>query len=130
MDEEEELLKKIKINNNLEEYKNAKALDNLKKRGFIEVEEIVDRTIKLTEKGKEFIKNPIEIKEEISQLTREHIISGKWKECHIRPYDVNIPTEDIYPAKLHPMARVIHEVKDILIGMGFKEVKKVLMRVR
>ncbi|WP_421077142.1 phenylalanine--tRNA ligase subunit alpha [Methanothermococcus sp. Ax23] len=123
VDEEEELLKKIKINNNLEEYKNAKALDNLKKRGFIEVEEIVDRTIKLTEKGKEFIKNPIEIKEEISQLTREHIISGKWKECHIRPYDVNIPTEDIYPAKLHPMARVIHEVKDILIGMGFKEVK-------
>ncbi len=124
-DVEEEILKKISENPELDSYSKdeLKVIENLKKRGFIEIEEKVSRTIKLTEKGKEFIKNPIEIKEEISQLTREHIVSGKWKECHIRPYDVKIPTEEVYPAKLHPMTRVINEVKDILIGMGFKEVK-------
>lgn len=124
-DVEEDILKKISKKPELSAYSKdeLKIIENLKKRGFIEIEEKVNRTIELTEKGKEFIKNPIEIKEEISQLTREHIISGKWKECYIRPYDVKIPTEEVYPAKLHPMTRVINEVKDILIGMGFKEVK-------
>ena len=121
-DEEEEVLKKIKIDANLKRY-NPKIINMLKKRGLIEIEEITDRSIKLTKKGKEFIKNPIEIKEEISQLTREHIVDGKWREYHIRPYDVSIPTEEVYPAKYHPMTRVIYEVKEILIGMGFKEVK-------
>ena len=124
-DVEEKILEKIKQTKYLDDLseEEKKIIEILKKRGYVDFDEEKEIKIKLTEKGKEFIKNPIEIKEEISQLTREHIISGKWKECHIRPYDVNIPTEDIYPAKLHPMARVIHEVKDILIGMGFKEVK-------
>ncbi|UXM84869.1 phenylalanine--tRNA ligase subunit alpha [Methanococcus aeolicus] len=130
-DKEENTLNKIKIN---EENKNSdlnnyndeekKLINNLQKRGFIAIEEEVDRAIELTEKGIEFIKNNIiEIKEEISQLTREHIVSGKWKDCHIRPYDAKIPSEEVYPAKLHPMTRIINDVKEVLIGMGFKEVK-------
>ncbi len=130
-DNEEDLLKKLaslsetKGFTQLDEYsqEELKTIDNLKKRGFIAIEEVIDRKLELTDEGKEFIKNPIEIKEEITQLTREHIISGKWKECHIRPYDVKIPTEEVYPAKVHPLTRIIDEIKEILIGMGFKEVK-------
>ena len=128
-DKEENILKKINEeseNSHLSNYNDEekKLINNLQKRGFIVIEEEVDREIELTEKGKEFVKNNIiEIKEEISQLTREHIISGKWKECHIRPYDAKIPSEEVYPAKLHPMTRIINDVKEVLIGMGFKEVK-------
>jgi len=121
-DEEEEVLKNIKIDGNIEKYP-SEILDILKKRGLIEIEEITERSIKLTEKGKEYIKEPIEIKEEITQLTREDIITGRWKECYIRPYDVGVPTEEVYPAKYHPLTRVIYEVREVLLSMGFKEVK-------
>ncbi|HIP84354.1 MAG TPA: phenylalanine--tRNA ligase subunit alpha [Methanothermococcus okinawensis] len=121
-DEEEEILRSIKVEGDMEKYP-SNTLEILKKRGFIEIEEVTERSVKLTEKGKEYIKKPIEIKEEISQLTREDIITNRWKECYIRPYDVDVPTEEVYPAKYHPLTRVISQVREILIGMGFKEVK-------
>ncbi|MFU8653287.1 phenylalanine--tRNA ligase subunit alpha [Methanotorris formicicus] len=124
-DEEEILLAKIKENPHLNSYneKERKIIENLKKRGFLKIDEEVERKIKLTEKGKEYIKNPIEIKEEITQLTREDIIGGRWREAYIRPYDVKIPVEEVYPAKMHPLTRIIKEIKEVLISMGFKEIK-------
>ncbi len=124
-DLEEIILKKVSENGDISNYTEdeLKIINSLKKRNLLDITEKTIRKLKLTEKGKDIIKKPIEIREEISQLTREHIISGKWKELDIRPYDVKIPTENIYPAKLHPMTRIINEVKEVLIGMGFKEVK-------
>jgi len=121
-DREEEVLRDIKLDGDVEKYP-PEILEILKKRGLIEIEEITGRSIRLTERGREYIKRPIEIREEISQLTREDIISGRWKRCYIRPYDVDVPTEEVYPAKYHPLTRVIYQVREILIGMGFKEVK-------
>ncbi|ACX73277.1 phenylalanyl-tRNA synthetase, alpha subunit [Methanocaldococcus vulcanius M7] len=124
-DVEEDFLKKIGnglLFDNLNE-EEKRIVDILKKRGFVKIDEEKEITIKLTEKGKEFIKKPIEIEEEITQLTRDTIISGKWKKAYIRPYDVKIPTKPVYPAKIHPLTRIIREVKEILLAMGFKEVK-------
>ncbi|NPA62834.1 MAG: phenylalanine--tRNA ligase subunit alpha [Methanococci archaeon] len=124
-DDEEKLLEKIKDGLNLDnlDEEEKKIVDILRKRGFVKIDEEKKITIKLTEKGKEFIKKPIEIEEEITQLTRDIIISGKWKKAYIRPYDVKIPTKPVYPAKIHPLTRIIREVKEILLAMGFKEVK-------
>ncbi len=124
-DVEEEILKKIKENKYLDNFneEERKIIEILKKRGYVDFDEEKKVKIKLTEKGKEFIKKPIEIEEEITQLTREIIISGKWKRAYIRPYDVKVPTKVVYPAKVHPLTRIIREVKEILLAMGFKEIK-------
>ncbi len=119
------IFEKVKKELGLNEHSELEGnISYLIKRGFITIDEKTDRDIELTEKGIDYIKNnEIEIKEEISQLTHEHIVNGTWKKCHIRPYDAKIPVEEIYPAKLHPMTIIINEVKEVLIGMGFKEVK-------
>ncbi len=123
-DVEEEILNKIdskyldELNDNEKEI-----IKILKKRGYIDFDEEKEITIELTEKGKEIIKKPIEIKEVINQLNRDIIISGKWRDAYIREYDVTVPTKEVYPAKIHPLTRVIREVKEILLGMGFKEIK-------
>ncbi|WP_456419934.1 phenylalanine--tRNA ligase subunit alpha [Methanocaldococcus infernus] len=120
-DEEERALNEIDGKTVEEVDKNL--LNILKKRGYIEIEEEKEINIKLTEEGKKLLEKPIEIEEEISQLTRDIIISKKWKKAYIRPYDVKVPTKPIFPAKVHPLTRIIREVKEILLGMGFKEVK-------
>ncbi len=124
-DVEENLLKKIKENKYFDNFseEEKKIIEILKKRGYVDFDEEKEIKIKLTNKGKEFIKKPIEIEEEITQLTRDIIISGKWKKAYIRPYDVRVPTKPVYPAKIHPLTRIIREVKEILLAMGFKEVK-------
>uniref|UniRef100_A9A9G8 Phenylalanine--tRNA ligase alpha subunit n=1 Tax=Methanococcus maripaludis (strain C6 / ATCC BAA-1332) TaxID=444158 RepID=A9A9G8_METM6 len=129
-DIEEELLKKVLMDFNLSNYSEdeVKIIENLKKRGFLKINEVVDRSFELKSAGIDFIKNTIEIKEEITQLTREMIVSGKWKDYTIRPYDAKIPTEEIYPAKAHPMSKIIQEVNDVLISMGFKEVKSQIVQ--
>lgn len=123
-DEEEEILKRIdgKYLDELTEDE-KKYLDILRKRKYVDIDEEKEILIELTDKGKEIIKEPIEIEEEINQLTRDIIISGKWKKAHIREYNITAPTKEVYPAKLHPITRLIREVKEILISMGFKEVK-------
>ncbi|XRP97522.1 phenylalanine--tRNA ligase subunit alpha [Methanocaldococcus sp. 16A] len=124
-DVEEEILQKIKENKYLNNFneEEKKIIEILKKRGYVDFDEEKEIKIRLTEKGKEFIKKLIEIEEEITQLTRDIIISGKWKKAYIRPYDVKVPTKPIYPAKVHPLTRIIREVKEILLAMGFKEIK-------
>ncbi|ENN95768.1 phenylalanyl-tRNA ligase subunit alpha [Methanocaldococcus villosus KIN24-T80] len=127
-DEEEEILKRLegKYLDELSE-EEKKYLNILKKRGYLDIDEEKEIKLKLTEKGKELIKEPIVIEEEINQLNREIIISGKWRKAKIREYDIKAPTKEIYPAKLHPLTRIIREVKEILLSMGFKEVKSPLV---
>ncbi|ABR54711.1 phenylalanyl-tRNA synthetase, alpha subunit [Methanococcus vannielii SB] len=129
-DLEEELLKKVSLYPNLEEYSKEEILtiETLKKRGFLKLNEVTEREFEITVKGLEYIKNPIEIKEEVTQITRDLIVSGKWKEVSIRPYDAKIPTEEIYPAKAHPMSKIIEEVTEVLTSMGFSEVKSQIVQ--
>ncbi|WP_456472306.1 phenylalanine--tRNA ligase subunit alpha [Methanocaldococcus sp.] len=120
-DKEEEVLKDI--NNKSVEEVDKNILDILKKRGYVDIEEEKEVTIKLTGEGKKLLEKPIVIEEEISQLNRDIIISKKWKKAYLREYDVKVPTKPVYPAKVHPLTRIIREVKEILLAMGFKEVK-------
>ena len=62
------------------------------------------------------------IKPSISQLTPEMIKTGKWKELHFRPYDAKIYIKPKYPAKKHPLRRIIDEIRSIFLEMGFEEI--------
>ncbi len=95
----------------------------LKSRKAVKEIEKVERSAKLTDEGRKVVEMGIEIKEEISQLTPEIIRSGKWKELDIRKYDVNAFAPAVYGGKSHPMGRIIDEIREIFISMGFTEIE-------
>jgi len=100
-----------------------RVLITLKGRKLVEIRDRVQRTIFLTEKGRKVLELGIEVAEEISQLTHDLLVSGKWREVKLRQYNVEAPGAPLYPGKVHPQQRVIDEIRTILLEMGFVEIK-------
>lgn len=98
-----------------------KGLDLLKKRkNVIKVSEKKRIWLLPTEKGLEIGKSTKV--EAISQLTPEILISKEWKNMKFRHYDINIYIKPEFPAKRHPLQRLIEKIRDIFSEMGFKEI--------
>lgn len=95
----------------------------LERRGLVEVEEEIERRLKILPAGEELIRTGVEIEEEISELTKEIIVTGRWRTAKLKRYNVLAPIAEIFPAKIHPQQRVIEEIRRILLGMGFVEIK-------
>ncbi|MFQ6050726.1 MAG: phenylalanine--tRNA ligase subunit alpha [Candidatus Hydrothermarchaeota archaeon] len=98
-------------------------IKELEKRGLIEVIEIKERILELTEKGEELISFGIPLEEEVTQLTSEIITSGKWKEVKFRRYDITASVPKVSIGKKHPLRRLIDEIREIFLLMGFVEVR-------
>jgi len=97
-------------------------LQELKRRGNIVKEKYLKKVkIRLTKLGCEAVKlvKPIE---EVNELTRELIITGKWKNVYIRPYNIETPAVIPVRGKKHPYREIIDEIREVLIGLGFEEV--------
>jgi phenylalanyl-tRNA synthetase alpha chain len=73
---------------------------------------------------------------EMPSLTPEIIKNGRWVEredglylqyrgvtYRPRPYDVSILADKIYPGKKHPYQRLIDRMREIMLEMGFTEIK-------
>ncbi|HIH36750.1 MAG TPA: phenylalanine--tRNA ligase subunit alpha, partial [Methanocellales archaeon] len=90
-------------------------------RNLIVATEKSDRVISLTDEGRRLAARGIEIIEEITQLTPDLIRSGKWKEKHLREYDVNAPVLEVFGAKKHPYRRLLDQMRKIFLEMGFEE---------
>ena len=99
------------------------AVDMLKRRKLVEINEKTARELALTELGWERVKKGIQIIEEISQLTPELIITGKWKTAKLRKFDVTAPGPPAYPGKLHPLRQIIQRAREIFLEMGFTEIR-------
>lgn len=99
------------------------AVETLKRRKLIEINEKIMRELALTELGWERIKEGIQIVKEISQLTPELIITGKWKTTKIRKFDVTAPGPTVYPGKLHPLQQIVQRAREIFLEMGFTEIR-------
>jgi phenylalanyl-tRNA synthetase alpha chain len=61
------------------------------------------------------------MREETGTLTRDQILSGAWKTLNLRRYDVAKLPKKAYPGKIHPYQRIIAEMREILLEMGFEE---------
>ncbi len=92
-------------------------------RNLIVATEKSDRVISLTDEGRRLAARGIEIIEEITQLTPDLIRSGKWKEKHLREYDVNAPVLEVFGAKKHPYRRLLDQMRKIFLEMGFEEIR-------
>jgi len=99
------------------------AVEVLKKRNLIEIKEKTARELALTNTGWEKVKKGIQLTEEVSQLTPELIITGKWKTVKLRKFDVTAPGAPVYPGKLHPMQQIIQRAREIFLEMGFTEIR-------
>ncbi len=99
------------------------AVRELIKRNLVEKTEKKTRIISITEAGKTLAAAGLTIEEEIAQLTPTIITTGAWKTARIRPYNIHTPVKPVYGAKLHPYQRLINEMRQIFLEMGFTEIK-------
>ncbi len=101
------------------ELQNASKL--LKGRKLILVDEKTDRTIELTETGRSAIKKRTGAAREVTQLTPELIVSGKWRKVSYQKYNIEAAVASTWPGKKHPYLHFLDEVKQKLVNLGFKE---------
>lgn len=99
---------------------NENAVDSLKKRNLLEIyEKGIIKDIGITEKGN--IEKLVEEKG-IGALTRDVIVNKKWERSGLRHYDIYADTDELYPARLHPMHEFIDIIRSSWFKMGFTEV--------
>ncbi|MFN4133276.1 MAG: phenylalanine--tRNA ligase subunit alpha [Candidatus Hadarchaeales archaeon] len=97
-------------------------VDHLVRRGLAETKDLIIREIEMTPAGKEALALGAEVSD-VTELTREMIVSGKWRNLKFRKYVVSAPEPPVFPAKLHPQQRIIRELREILLAMGFVEIR-------
>ena len=98
----------------------AKAKDLIKRKLLSETE-AVRYTVALTPDGVKTAAAGLDLTEEIGTLTRDQILSGSWKSASLRKYDIHKLPKTAYPGKTHPYQRLIDEMRQILLEMGFTE---------
>jgi phenylalanyl-tRNA synthetase alpha chain len=95
----------------------------IRKRNLLASTVQVERTITITEAGHEVVSCGISIKEKITQLTPELLRSGDWITYDFEQYNINLPTKEEFPAKIHPYQRILDMMRRIFTEMGFAEIK-------
>ncbi len=101
----------------------AGAVGELIKRNLVEKTDKKIRQFMITTSGKALASGDLSIEDEIAQLTPTIIATGSWRTMRIRPYDIYTPVKPVYGAKLHPYQRLINEMRQIFLEMGFAEIK-------
>jgi len=97
------------------------AVSVLKNRKLVEIRDKTTRIIQLTQAGRKLAQEGLRIAEEVSQLTPELIVSGRWRQVKLRRYNIEAPVVATWPGKKHPYAKFLDELKEKLVALGFKE---------
>ncbi len=76
----------------------------------------------LTENGRRILTHEVTVVKERNMLTPEDITSGEWQNIRLRRYDVTLASENVYPAKIHLMQKIIQLTRKAFLEMGFSEI--------
>jgi len=125
---EEQILQDVKIgiqftlnDVSVERQVAERALKELEKRNVVRSHHIVAREVVLTQAGDETpLPAPPAADRDVADLTSELIRTGAWR-GRLKSYDVRAATLRLYPGKAHPLRRLIDEIREIFISMGFTE---------
>ncbi|MDD1670784.1 MAG: phenylalanine--tRNA ligase subunit alpha [Methanomicrobiales archaeon] len=90
-------------------------------RGLLTEHEEVIHEITLTPAGEESLSEGLGTGEEVGTLTREQIVTGSWRGLPLRKYRLETHPRSVIPGKLHPYQRLMDEMREILLDMGFTE---------
>jgi phenylalanyl-tRNA synthetase alpha chain len=90
-------------------------------RGLLTEREEVTYDLTLTKAGEVALSAGLGTGEEVGTLTREQIVSASWKNLRLRRYSLETVPKKVIPGKLHPYQRLMDEMREILLSMGFTE---------
>jgi phenylalanyl-tRNA synthetase alpha chain len=93
----------------------------LKGRKLLEVQEKTNRVLELTAAGQSVLKKGVRLVPEVTQLTQEMIVSGRWRKVKLQKYNIDASVARRWPGKKHPYMQFLEEVRDKLVTLGFKE---------
>jgi phenylalanyl-tRNA synthetase alpha chain len=79
------------------------------------------RFLSLTPAGLEALATAV-VKREQNALSPDDFRSGAWREITLRPYDVTLAAQRVYPAKVHPLRRIMEQTRRAFLELGFVEV--------
>jgi phenylalanyl-tRNA synthetase alpha chain len=97
------------------------AAEQLKKRKVITIEPKTTRTLQITAEGKIAAAEAKVAPQEITQLTPELIITGKWHTSKLQKYNIEAPVAKTWMGKKHPYLQFLDEVRAKLVNLGFQE---------
>ena len=97
------------------------AAEQLKKRKVLLIEPKTSRSLQITAEGKAAVAEAKPTIQEITQLTPELIITGKWHTSKLQKYNIAAPVAKTWPGKKHPYLQFLDEVRTKLVQLGFQE---------
>jgi phenylalanyl-tRNA synthetase alpha chain len=97
------------------------AAEQLKKRKLVTIETKTSRVLKITSAGKRAACEATVAVPEVTKLTTDLIITGKWRETKFQKYNIEAPVAKTWPGKKHPYLSFFDEVRAKLIQLGFQE---------
>jgi phenylalanyl-tRNA synthetase alpha chain len=124
--QDEQFLKKLLEMQQILFFEPSKIIKNgfnlLKQRkGIIKITKDVKYLLKVTNEGRKILNMGIDLTYTATQLTHEQLKTGSWKSLKFRSYDVNAEHPETFPGKIHPLTRIIEEIRDVFLNMGFTE---------
>ena len=97
------------------------AVRTLKKRQLLTTADKTTRILQLTENGKVALQTATYKAAEVTQLTPELIVTGKWQTTKFQAYNITAPVARTWPGKKHPYLAFLEEVREKLVELGFRE---------
>ena len=101
----------------------AEVLDRLETRGLVERTETTVRSVTLTDEGVTALMEGVEATETVGAVTPELLTSGEFENVEFTEYNVEADAETVHGGKEHILRRTANRVKDVLVGMGFREME-------
>ncbi|RKD93998.1 phenylalanine--tRNA ligase subunit alpha [Halopiger aswanensis] len=101
----------------------ADTLEQLDRRGLVEISETTVREATLTERAVTELMAGIETAETVGQVTSELLTSGEWEDVEFADYNVEADAERFEGGNVHILRQTAERVKDVLVGMGFQEMQ-------
>ncbi len=123
----EVLLEKLReINGDIEKLNDEekRVLDELIRRGVVELNEKLEAYVKITDLGKniaEEVEKEVGVGE-IGVITHDILKSGKWKKAKFRKYTILKSAPEVIYGKKHPLTIFAERIREIFLEMGFVEV--------
>jgi phenylalanyl-tRNA synthetase alpha chain len=89
--------------------------------GVARIKKRTQRTLAITDDGRVLLSSGIKAKIERNALTSEDIQTGRWRDITLRKYDIALPARQVFPAKIHPLRKIMEETRRTFLEMGFTE---------
>ncbi len=91
------------------------------RKGVLDLKERTLRKVSLTEHGRRKVEEGLQARHTVTQLTPDLLRNGEWRKVELRPYDVTLAAEPLYPAKEHPLVSIFQKTRRVFLELGFEE---------